>query len=139
MSYRHLYDIPLSSCKNVTKFTETELNAVSLLAKYADGKLTKDDFGEEMMRIADDFNNMMTDEDGCYVMNADAPAWLVMFLGNKFARWNKVRLVFNQASKNVKMTSDPNWDKFELMVSGEDSALMSAVIYCLDEWDRNNH
>lgn len=135
-NYEHLYDFSDKQCPDSNKFTEVELRAISVLAKYADGKLTRDDFGEVMMRISDDFGKLMTDEDGNYVLDSNTPEWLTMFLGNKFVRWNKVRLTVNAASKNPGMMSGANIEKLNEMVRQEDQILMSVIKICLDEWGK---
>ncbi len=134
--YEFLYNVCEQYHENKTKFTDIELQAISTLAKYADGKLSRDDFGEAMMSIGDDFKNLLTDDDGNYLLDNDVPGWLNLFLGNKFVRWNKVRLMVNAASQKPEMINDPKWINVKNVVEQEDKVLMSAVKYCLDEWKK---
>ena len=118
MSYEHLYDIcPADEGNGMVD--SIELRAVSVLAKFADGKISCDDFGDEMMRIGEELNKQMEDCDGNIVIDASVPQWLIMFMGNKFSKWNMMRMQINAARQNPKITSDPRWSEVEKMVSCE--------------------
>jgi len=91
MSYEHLYDIcPADEGNGMVD--SIELRVVSVLAKFADGKISCDDFGDEMMRIGEELNKQMEDGDGNIVIDASVPQWLIMFMGNKFSKWNMMRM-----------------------------------------------
>lgn len=112
MSYEHLYDIcPAGEGNGMVD--SIELRAVSVLAKFADGKISCDDFGDEMMRIGEELNKQMEDGDGNIVIDASVPQWLIMFMGNKFSKWNMMRMQINAARQNPKITSDPRWSEVE--------------------------
>jgi len=133
MSYDYLDDQFGRYRQQPTKFTETENKAVELLKEYARGNVPKDDFGERMMQVSRDFNELMKDESGCYVFSQDTPLWLNSFLGNKFARWNKIRLMVNAAKEKPEMVNSPDWRQVEELVIREDSEFMKVIKYCLDE------
>jgi len=133
MSYDYLDDKFGKHRMQPTKFTETENKAVELLKEYARGNISKDDFGERMMQVSRDFNELMKDESGCYVFSQDTPLWLNSFLGNKFARWNKIRLMVNAAKEKPEMVNSPDWRQVEELVNREDAELMKVIKYCLEE------
>lgn len=114
-----------------------ELRAVSVLAKFADGKISCDDFGDEMMRIGEELNKQMEDGDGNIVIDASVPQWLIMFMGNKFSKWNMMRMQINAARQNPKITSDPRWSEVEKMVKQENDVLMHAVRHSLTLWQND--
>lgn len=133
MSYEHLYDIcPADEGNGMVD--SIELRAVSVLAKFADGKISCDDFGDEMMRIGEELNKQMEDGDGNIVIDASVPQWLIMFMGNKFSKWNMMRMQINAARQNPKITSDPRWSEVEKMVKQENDVLMHAVRHSLTLW-----
>ena len=114
-----------------------ELWAVSVLAKFADGKISCDDFGDEMMRIGEELKKQMEDCDGNIVIDASVPQWLIMFMGNKFSKWNMMRMQINAARQNPKITSDPRWSEVEKMVKQENDVLMHAVRHSLTLWQND--
>lgn len=136
MSYEHLYDICLADEGN-GMVDSIELRAVSVLAKFADGKISYDDFGDEMMRIGEELNKQMEDGDGNIVIDASVPQWLIMFMGNKFSKWNMMRMQINAARQNPKITSDPRWSEVEKMVKQENDVLMHAVRHNLTLWQND--
>ena len=111
------------------------MQAMAALKKYAAGELDKDRFGEEMMRISAEFYELLKDGHGNFVFDEHTPAWLNLFLGNKFTRWNKARLIFNAARQKPEFLSEPGWKEIEDMVASEDRLFMNAVEYCIREWD----
>lgn len=130
MSYEHLYDIcPADEGNGMVD--SIELRAVSVFAKFADGKISCDDFGDEMMHIGEELNKQMEDGDGNIVIDASVPQWLIMFMGNKFSKWNMMRMQINAARQNPKITSDPRWSEVEKMVKQENDVLMHAVRHSL--------
>lgn len=136
MSYEHLYDIcPADEGNGMVD--SIELRAVSVLAKFADGKISCDDFGDEMMRIGEELNKQMEDGDGNIVIDASVPQWLIMFMGNKFSKWNMMRMQINAARQNPKITSDPRWSEVEKMVKQENDVLMHAVRHSLTLWQND--
>lgn len=66
-----------------------------------------------MMRIGEELNKQMEDGDGNIVIDASVPQWLIMFMGNKFSKWNMMRMQINAARQNPKITSDPRWSEVE--------------------------
>lgn len=136
MSYEHLYDIcPADEDNGMVE--SIELRAISVLAKFADGKISYDDFGDEMMRIGEELNKQMEDGDGNIVIDASVPQWLIMFMGNKFSKWNMMRMQINAARQNSRITSDPKWSEVEKMVKQENDVLMHAVRHSLDLWQND--
>lgn len=136
MSYEHLYDIcPADEGNGMVD--SIELRAVSVLAKFADGKISCDDFGDEMMRIGEELNKQMEDCDGNIVIDASVLQWLIMFMGNKFSKWNMMRMQINAARQNPKITSDPRWSEVEKMVKQENDVLMHAVRHSLTLWQND--
>lgn len=133
MSYKHLYDI-CSANESNGMVESIELRAISVLAKFADGKISCDDFGDEMVRIGEELNKQMEDDDGNIVVDASVPQWLIMFMGNKFSKWNMMRMQINAARQNSKIMSDPRWSEVEKMVKQENDMLMLAVRHSLDVW-----
>lgn len=107
------------------------------LAKFADGKISCDDFGDEMMRIGEELNKQMEDGDGNIVIDASVPQWLIMFMGNKFSKWNMMRMQINAARQNPKITSDPRWSEVEKMVKQENDVLIHAVRHSLTLWQND--
>lgn len=118
-----------------SEFAGIEMQAMTALKKYAAGELDKDRFGEEMMRISAEFYELLKDGHGNFVFDEHTPAWLNLFLGNKFTRWNKARLIFNAARQKPEFLSEPGWKEIEDMVASEDRLFMNAVEYCIREWD----
>lgn len=133
MSYKHLHDICSSSDDN----ENIELRAISALAKFADGKISSDIFGNEIVRIGEELIKSMEDYDGNIVVDAGIPQWLMMFMGNKFSKWNMMRMQVNAARQNPKMTSDSRWSEVEKIVKQENDMLMHAVRYSLDVWQND--
>lgn len=133
MGFDYLNDLFGQFRKKKTKFSEVEKRATSLLSKYARGSIQKDEFGNQMEQVDDEFGELMTDEAGCIVFDQDTPLWLNLFLGNKFRRWNHVRKVINAARQKPEITSSPDWVKALQVMDAEDRNLMEAVRYCLDE------
>jgi len=135
MSFDYLKDIFGRFRKpNKTKYTDIECRAVSLLKAYSAGKIAKDEFGDSMAAIGKEFNELMFDkEQNAYVFDENTPGWLNMFLGNKFAHWNKVRLALKAARQNPQMLADPRWPELERMERREDAALLQVIRSCLEE------
>lgn len=120
-----------------TKFTDVEQRAISVMKGYYNGKIMKDDFANQMSTISKEFNDLMFDgETNSYVFDENTPGWLNMFLGNKFLRWYKVWQVMASARQKPEMMSDPRWPDLEQMEKDEESALMRAIEYCLEEYHK---
>ena len=64
------------------------------------------------------------------------PNW-GMFMGNKFSKWNMMRMQINAARQNPKITSDPRWSEVEKMVKQENDVLMHAVRHSLTLWQND--
>lgn len=90
-----------------------------------------------MMRIGEELNKQMEDGDGNIVIDASVPQWLIMFMGNKFSKWNMMRMQINAARQNPKITSDPRWSEVEKMVKQENDVLMHAVRHSLTLWQND--
>ena len=137
MGFDYLDDI-FGSCRTEnSKFSGIERRAVALLRGYADGKLDGAKFGEAMTLVSDEFYGLMKDKGGNIVFGEDTPLWLNLFLGNKFARWNKVRLAVNATRQRPDMLSDPRWKEVEETAVREDKAFKEAIDYCLKELRSN--
>ena len=116
------------------KFKDIEQRAISLLQEYAECHISKDTFGESMDSLSQEFTSLMYDKEGeCIVFDENVPAWLNLFLGNHFTRWNKIRLMVKTASSAPQMAKAPDWYKVEELIADEDAKFMNTVRHCLHE------
>lgn len=133
MSFNYLKDLFGKFRKRKTKYSKVEQEAISLLRRYANKDIGKDEFGEAMDAVRQKFHDLMLNEkDGTYVFNADTPGWLNLFLANKFIPWNRARRAIAALRARPDLTEEQRHEVKEIETQKE-LDFMRAVEYCLKE------
>ena len=91
MSFDYISDIYGKFRKNkVTRFSEVEAKAISLIKSLVFGKIDNKSFAEQFIEVREEYVKLST-INGQRVIDQDTPLWIGRFYGFKFMQWYKVQ------------------------------------------------